>query len=171
MSTPANLPSGYTLVEGYPSVEDYMHLRRASGLTPVNAHQARAAVTGAWYGCYAVSTAETASPVAMGRIIGDGGWYFIIADMAVLPEHQRRGLGDAILKTLLERIRTHAAEGDAYVTLFADVPGRRLYERNGFKEAMPREMGMDLVLKDVGTGGSQGGQPEDNQSNETVSSQ
>ncbi|KAK7958177.1 hypothetical protein PG996_010382 [Apiospora saccharicola] len=154
MST-ASLPSGYTLVKGYPAVEDYMHLRRASGLTPVNAHQARAAVSGAWYGCYVVA-AETASPVAMGRIIGDGGWYFIIADMAVLPEHQRRGLGDAILKTLLERIRTHAAKGDAYVTLFADVPGRRLYERNGFKEAMPREMGMDIVLKDVGTSGSEG---------------
>lgn len=83
----------------------------------------------------------------------------MIADMAVLPEHQRRGLGDAVLKTLLERIRTHAAQGEAYVTLFADVPGRRLYEKNGFKEAMPREMGMDIVLKNVGTSGGEGGQP------------
>jgi len=33
----------------------------------------------------------------MGRVIGDGGWYFHIVDMAVLPEHQRRGLGDAVL--------------------------------------------------------------------------
>lgn len=170
MSTSANLPSGYTLVEGYPSVEDYMHLRCASGLTAVNAYQARAAVSGAWYGCYAVAS-ETASsaqkPVAMGRIIGDGGWYFLIADMAVLPEHQRRGLGDAILKMLLERIRTRAAKGDAYVTLFADISGRKLYEKNGFKEAMPREMGMDIVLKDIGTSGS----GENNQSNKTVLSQ
>ncbi|WP_370260313.1 hypothetical protein [Cryobacterium sp. TMT3-29-2] len=29
----------------------------------------------------------------MGRIIGDGGWYFHIADMATLPEFQGRGLG------------------------------------------------------------------------------
>ena len=132
-----------------------MHLRRASGLTPMNAHQAAAAVSGAWHGCYVAETTSPTKAVAMGRIIGDGGWYFVIADMAVLPEHQRRGLGDAILKTLMERIRTHAAKGDAYVTLFADIAGRRLYEKNGFKEAMPREMGMDIVLKDVGTSASE----------------
>jgi hypothetical protein len=28
----------------------------------------------------------------MGRVIGDGGWYFHVVDMAVLPEHQRRDL-------------------------------------------------------------------------------
>ncbi|KAK6852701.1 hypothetical protein PG995_011252 [Apiospora arundinis] len=156
MSASVQIPTGYTLVEGFPAVEDYMHLRRASGLTPVNAQQAGAAVSGAWYGCYVAETTSPAKPVAMGRIIGDGGWYFIIADMAVLPEHQRRGLGDAILKTLMERIRTHAAKGDAYVTLFADIPGRRLYEKNGFKEAMPREMGMDIVLKDAGTSSTEG---------------
>ncbi|KAK6828582.1 GNAT family N-acetyltransferase [Apiospora arundinis] len=144
MSASVQIPTGYTLVEGFPAVEDYMHLRPG------------AAVSGAWYGCYVAETTSPAKPVAMGRIIGDGGWYFIIADMAVLPEHQRRGLGDAILKTLMERIRTHAAKGDAYVTLFADIPGRRLYEKNGFKEAMPREMGMDIVLKDAGTSSTEG---------------
>ncbi|KAK8090939.1 hypothetical protein PG994_000444 [Apiospora phragmitis] len=118
-----------------------------------------AASSGAWHGCYVVETTSPAKPVARGRIIGDGGWYFIIADMAVLPEHQRRGLGDAVLKTLMDRIRTYAVKGDAYVTLFADIPGRRLYDKNGFMEAMPREMGMDIVLKDVGTSGSESGRP------------
>lgn len=42
----------------------------------------------------------------MGRVIGDGGWYFHIIDMAVLPEHQHRGLGNAILTWLLDRIRS-----------------------------------------------------------------
>lgn len=83
----------------------------------------------------------------MGRIIGDGGWYFHIADMAVLPEHQRRGLGDVVLKRLLERIRTHAAEGEPYVTLFADGPGRKLYKKNGFVEAAPAQMGMQMLLE------------------------
>ena len=44
----------------------------------------------------------------MGRIIGDGGWYFHVADMATLPDHQRRGLGVLVLSTLLERIAEHA---------------------------------------------------------------
>lgn len=41
----------------------------------------------------------------MGRLLGDGGWYFHVIDMAVLPEHQCRGLGDAILSALLDRAR------------------------------------------------------------------
>ena len=82
----------------------------------------------------------------MGRIIGDGGWYFHIADMAVLPDHQRKGLGDVVLKRLLEEIRVRAADGEPYVTLFADGPGRRLYAKNGFLEAAPEQMGMQMLL-------------------------
>ena len=55
-----------------------------------------------------------------------------VVDMAVLPAHQRRGLGDRILGTLLARIRQTAPPG-AYVSLLADPPGRRLYARHGFE--------------------------------------
>ena len=72
----------------------------------------------------------------MGRLLGDGGWYFHVVDMAVLPEHQRRGIGDAMLSALLARIREVAPRG-AWVTLLADPPGRRLYERHGFTETAP----------------------------------
>lgn len=80
----------------------------------------------------------------MGRIISDGAWYFVIADMAVLPQHQRRGLGDVILKHLVAYIRKNAPEGDPYVCLSADPPGRRLYAKNGFVEGAPREVVMML---------------------------
>jgi GNAT superfamily N-acetyltransferase len=85
----------------------------------------------------------------MGRIIGDGGWYFHIADMAVLPAHQRKGLGDAVLKHLMAYIKAHAPQDGtgAYVTLFADAPGRRLYQRNGFVDTMPSgQMGMMMPM-------------------------
>jgi GNAT superfamily N-acetyltransferase len=79
----------------------------------------------------------------MGRVIGDGGWCFHVVDMAVLPDHQRRGLGDAVLSWLLDRIRRAAPPG-AYVTLMADPPGRRLYARHGFVETAPHSLGMSL---------------------------
>lgn len=142
-----SVPAGYVLVEGYPSVEDYVHLRTASGLTPKNAEQAIAATKGSWYGIYAAEESSPDKAVAMGRIIGDGGWYFLVADMATLPEHQRKGLADAIVKKLLARIKSRAAPGMAYVTLGADVPGRRLYEKNGFKDTLPAVMGMSLVIE------------------------
>ena len=78
-------------------------------------------------------------------VLGDGGWYFHIVDMAVLPEHQRRGLGDVVLATLMEQIRTRAPSG-SWVTLLADPPRRRLYARHGFTEEPARSIGMALTL-------------------------
>ncbi|KAI1157295.1 putative GNAT family N-acetyltransferase [Nemania serpens] len=143
-------PSGCVLFEGYPSVDDYLHLRIASGLTPKTAEQASAAMKGSWYGVYATEEAAPTKAVAMGRIVGDGGWYFFVADMATLPEHQRRGLGNAILTNLLARIRSHAPKGTAYVALGADAPGRKLYAKHGFRDTMPSEMGMGLRIEVAG---------------------
>ncbi|KAE8374517.1 hypothetical protein BDV26DRAFT_284190 [Aspergillus bertholletiae] len=129
MSNQLILPPGYILRQGYPPVQDYMHLRSASGLSPQSAAQAEASIRGSWYGCYITyktgptttntdtdpdiphtneTTTTNEAIVGMGRVIGDGGWYFHIADMAVLPDHQRKGLGDVILKDLLSRIRSLA---------------------------------------------------------------
>jgi ribosomal protein S18 acetylase RimI-like enzyme len=81
----------------------------------------------------------------MGRVIGDGGWYFHLVDIAVLPEHQRRGLGTVVLSYLLEQIQVRAPSG-AYVSLLADAPARRLYARHGFAESAPESVGMALRM-------------------------
>jgi len=135
---------GYRLVIGPPLVPDYLRLRRESGLTPKTAEQATAGLPGSWAACHVVEEAG-GEAVGMGRVLGDGGWYFHIVDMAVLPGHQRRGLGDAILSTLLDRIQALAPPG-AWVNLLADPPGRRLYERHGFAETAPGSVGMALPL-------------------------
>jgi ribosomal protein S18 acetylase RimI-like enzyme len=135
---------GYRLLNSPPTLSDYLRLRSESGLTPKTEEQARPVLDGSWTICHVVHEA-TGEVVGMGRVLGDGGWYFHIADMAVLPDHQRRGLGDAILTALLERIRAAAPTG-ARVNLLADPPGRRLYERHGFAETAPRSVGMEMVL-------------------------
>jgi GNAT superfamily N-acetyltransferase len=142
MSAPSP-PSGYRLSDGPPGVEDYLCLRERAGLSPRREDQARAALAGGWAAVHVVH--ETDGAVGMGRVLGDGGWYFHLVDMAVLPDHQRRGLGDAILRSLLERIRADAPRG-AYVNLLADPPGRRLYARHGFVETAPHSVGMALRL-------------------------
>jgi ribosomal protein S18 acetylase RimI-like enzyme len=81
----------------------------------------------------------------MGRVIGDGGRFFQVVDIAVLPQHQRRGIGNAILVHLLDRIRSQAPPG-AYVSLLADAPGRRLYAKHGFRETAPSSIAMALRL-------------------------
>ena len=139
-----SLDPAYRLVAGTPSIEDYMILRERSGLTPKNLAQASAALPGSWRACHVVHL-ESGRTVGMGRVLGDGGWYFLIADMAVLPEHQRRGLGAAVLEALLAEIREGAPPG-AWVTLMADPPGRRLYEQFGFRETAPDSLGMAQIV-------------------------
>lgn len=120
-----------------------MRLRRVSGLTPRSIEQARLAIPGSWAICHVVNA--DGQVVAMGRVIGDGGWYFHIVDMAVDPEHQRRGLGDRILTVLLDTIRSAVPAG-AFVSLMADPSGRRLYARHGFTEDRDASIGMALWL-------------------------
>lgn len=137
-------PRDYTLHQGTPSVDDYMRLRSDSGLTPRTPEQAALALPGSWAACHAVET-SSGETVAMGRLIGDGGWYFHVVDMAVLPAHQRRGIGTWVLTWLLDQIR-QAAPPDAFVSLMADPPGRRLYASHGFTERRDLSIGMAMWL-------------------------
>nr|WP_272917742.1 GNAT family N-acetyltransferase [Nocardioides flavescens] len=112
-------------------------------MTPRTPAQGEGAVAGSW--CWSV-VRHGDRAVAMGRVIGDGGWYFHIADMATLPEHQGRGLGRWVLADLLAQIE-QVAPPEPYVTLMADAPGRRLYESMGFVETAPRSLGMRLETR------------------------
>jgi ribosomal protein S18 acetylase RimI-like enzyme len=135
---------GYQLVSAPPPVADYLRLRIDAGLSPKTDEQATAALPGSWAACHVVQTTD-GEVVGMGRVLGDGGWYFHIVDVAVLPEHQRRGVGDAILTALIDRI-DELAPPAAYVNLLADAPGRRLYERHGFSETAPGSVGMAMYF-------------------------
>lgn len=133
------MDSAYRLVVAPPEVDDYLRLRRESGLSERTRAQAEIGVKGAWVSTHVVHV-ESGETVGMGRVIGDGGTYFVIIDMAVLPDHQRKGIGDAVMTALLEKIREAAPE--AQVSLLADPPGRRLYARHGFVESAPDSIGM-----------------------------
>lgn len=133
----------YRLFPSAPSPQAYCELRQVAGLSSKTMTQATAAVTGSWAACHVMAYPANV-PVAMGRVIGDGGWYFHIADMATHPDHQRRGLGSAVMEWLLKSI-LDAVDEEPYVTLMADPPGRVLYERFGFQETAPDSVGMRLT--------------------------
>lgn len=126
-----------------PRVPEFVHLRRIAGLTPISTAQAGPAVVHSW--AWTTVRDEAGTLIAMGRVIGDGGWYFHLADMATDPAHQRRGLGRRVLEDLLGRIRA-VAPADPYITLMADPPGRRLYESLRFVDADP-SLGMRLPAR------------------------
>jgi ribosomal protein S18 acetylase RimI-like enzyme len=132
----------YVLLEnGTPSIEEYRDLRAVAGLSLKTVEQAERALQGSWYSVV-VKSKDSGTVVGMGRIVGDGGWYFHIVDMAVHPDHQRKGLGDAIMAELMRRILDEAPQGP-YVNLVADEAGRPLYKKWGFAETAPRSVGME----------------------------
>ncbi|KFU75847.1 Acetyltransferase (GNAT) domain-containing protein [Amycolatopsis lurida] len=138
------MDDSYRLEAGSPSVDDYLRLRREAGLSEPAREQAVRGVDGAWASVKVIHR-PTGEIVGMGRVISDGGWYFHIVDMAVLPAHQRRGIGDAVLDALLAEI--DAAAPGAYVNLLGDPPGWRLYQRHGFVETAPGTIGMRRALE------------------------
>jgi len=140
VNAPAQLPAGYLLTTEPPTSPEYVQLRQIAGLSPRTPEQAAGALTSSW----AWTTIRTADGelAAMGRTLGDGTWYFHLADIATAPAHQRRGLGRAVMEDLISRIE-QAAPPHPYITLLADPPGQSLYRALGFVDSAP-SLGMRL---------------------------
>lgn len=78
------------------------------------------------------------------RVVGDGVLTFYVADVMVRPTFRGRGIGDALMKRLVEYLRSSADPGA--MVLVVPIRGREpFYERYGFTVA-PRETFGDGML-------------------------
>jgi ribosomal protein S18 acetylase RimI-like enzyme len=127
---------------GVPAIDTYRHLRVATGLSPKPLEAAAAGLPNSWHGVTVHHGAET---VGMGRVIGDGGCFFQIVDICVLPDHQGRGLGKLIMTELTAELERRAPAG-AYLSLIADGDARHLYAKFGFTETAPESVAMHRLL-------------------------
>lgn len=135
--------SDYQLVERIPTVAEFCDLRRLSGLTPKTEEAAAAGLPNTLYAVVVEHAGET---VGMGRIIGDGGTVYQIADMAVLPAHQGKGQGKRIMQALVGWLQANAPKS-AYVNLIADGEARNLYAQFGFVPTAPVSIGMSMWIR------------------------
>lgn len=136
------MPDGYELAAETPPAEDYLRLRVAAGLSRKSPKGAAIGLANSWH---AVVVRHGGEIVGMGRVIGDGGLFFMVVDIAVEPAHQGRGLGKAIMAALVERLRA-AAPSRAHVALIADGEAHRLYAQYGFTLTAPGGVGMQMVI-------------------------
>lgn len=101
-------------------------LYRAAPLGNKTADQLRIAFTNSLHVCL---IREHGRLVGAGRVVGDGVDIAYIGDVALLPTHQRQGLGTRIVQHLLERARGHKK-----IILYS-VPGKEgFYEAFGFRK-------------------------------------
>ena len=126
-----------------PAVEEYLALRVAAGLSAMSAGGAREGLASSW--C-AVCVRIDGELIGMGRVVGDGGLFLFVVDIAVTPAWQRRGLGRRIMQALMEQVHARAFSY-TQVGLIADGPAHLLYEQFGFRPVAPESQGMSLRIE------------------------
>ncbi|GGL70769.1 GNAT family N-acetyltransferase [Halocalculus aciditolerans] len=130
--------SEYAVREELPTPETFVALREAAGMAERSVEAVERGLPNTVYGVTAVHE-PTGDVVGMGRIVGDDGSVYHLCDMAVHPDHQRRGLGSRMMDALMAYVE-ETAPPSAYVNLMADVDG--FYERWGFEATAPASEGM-----------------------------
>ncbi|MGC5775347.1 GNAT family N-acetyltransferase [Paenibacillus pabuli] len=121
-----------------PSAAEYLALRKIAGLSAMSKEGAQIGLPNS---LFAVCLREENEIVGMGRVIGDGGCFFQVVDIAVHPDRQGRGYGKLIMSEIMNYLREHVP-ARALVSLLADVPADRLYAQFGFAYTSPKSEGM-----------------------------
>lgn len=135
----------YRVIHAIPSVATYRQLRSGSGLSDKTIE---AAERGLPRSLFAVQVTHDSMPVGMGRVVGDGGCFYQVVDIAVLKEHQGKGVGKMIMAEIIQYIETHVPHS-GYVSLIADGKARDLYAQFGFVPTAPGSVGMALKRPQV----------------------
>lgn len=132
----------YRTISEPPSVATYMALREAAGM---RSRSAEGAARGLPNSLFAIQVLHGEETVGMGRVIGDGGCFYQVVDIAVMPAHQGRGLGKRIMGEIRDYLLREAPE-NAFVSLLADGEAHRLYRQFGFTPTAPHAIGMGWYL-------------------------
>lgn len=128
------------ILHSAPSPEEYNVLRIKAGLSPKNISGAKIALQNSTFVVTLRNTSDK-QLIGMGRIIGDGGCFFQIVDIAVDPIYQGKGLGKLIMAEIINYLDENAPK-DSYVSLIADIPADNLYKKYGFDYTYPKSVGM-----------------------------
>jgi GNAT superfamily N-acetyltransferase len=135
----------YEIIERPPTVMEHKKLWESVGWGSIDFEMTKRSLANSVYAVVAVYEGEV---IGMGRIVGDGAMYFYIQDVAVLPEHQKNGIGKQIIERLLAYVEENMCKpGFAFVGLFAASGKDKFYEQFGFKDYSPEMTGMYTVIR------------------------
>jgi GNAT superfamily N-acetyltransferase len=136
-------PEPYRIEKRPPSAAELRALNAAVGWTDLPADD-DAVARGLAASLFGVVVTMAGALVAAGRVVGDGGVYFYVQDVIVVPDHQRHGVGDLVIAAIWEYLREHAPTG-ATIGLMAAEGRAGFYERWGFTARPNSAPGMQLA--------------------------
>jgi GNAT superfamily N-acetyltransferase len=84
--------------------------------------------------------------VGMGRIVGDRGFIYFVADVIVHPDYQGQGIGGKIMSEVMDYLRKNAPP-HAYITLMAAQGKEAFYEKFGFFSRPTEKYGPGMMVE------------------------
>ncbi len=134
--------TSYRIVERVPTVDEHRAMFEAVGWHPYAQQAAEVSLRNSLCG---VVVFDGDTLIGTGRVIGDGGKFFYVQDVAVLPDYQKNGVGRLIMDRLLAWISANAPH-EPFVGLFSTDVAQNFYGHYGFAENREVLSGMWNVL-------------------------
>lgn len=134
------------LVECVPTIDEYSALRDSAGWYPVESGYVERGLRNS---LYSICAFKGNSLVGMGRVVGDGGIYYYVQDIIVLPEFQGKGIGMKIMNSVLRYIYSNSSPG-AFIGLMAADGKEGFYQKFGFRRRPAEGPGMFMVMDGTG---------------------
>lgn len=95
----------YKIAERVPTTEEYQNLRKSLHCDPVSDE---AVQRGLAHSLFAVCAVQDDEVVGCGRVVGDGGMYFFIQDLMVLPGNDREGIEECLMDEIMHYLKKAA---------------------------------------------------------------
>ncbi len=126
----------------YITPEEYMAMRKIVGWSEFPLEQAAEGLKNSFIlVCFRVD----GKPVAIGRAVSDRGYVVYIADVIVVPECQGKGLGRAVMNTLMEKIKDSMKPGyRIMISLLAAKGKEEFYKKFGFVDRPNEDFGCGM---------------------------
>ncbi len=114
------------------TVEEYGELRRSVGWREIPAHQTERGLKNS---LFITCARDGERPVGLLRVLGDGGYTAVIADVFVRPEYQGQGIGKQLVQNAVAYIKGSLEPGDKILVYLMAAKGREtFYKQFGFLE-------------------------------------
>ncbi|SHI65372.1 GNAT family N-acetyltransferase [Clostridium intestinale] len=126
------------VVYGAPSAEDYVSLRLRSGMGNKDLKRSEIALNNS---LFIVALYDEEKLIGFGRVVGDGGITYVVSDIMVDKDYQRRGLAEQIMKAIDGYFEENTYE-DSYICLIANHPADLLYNKHKFEYLPENKYGM-----------------------------
>ena len=127
------------------SADDCAKLRDSAGWPKMHPEQIR---NGLKNSAYTIAAYDGETGIGMARLVSDGGYVVFVADVIVLPEYQRKGIGKTMMGKIMEYLRGMLKDGYCIqIDLMAAMGKERFYEEFGFISRPDENFGCGMTQR------------------------